>query len=261
VRFERGHDLTRRPHKADAKHPCEKCRREANRTFIDRLVPWVLVLLGLATPALAAESPVHLCITTGGAVVLSGESSAAMTPSAHISVRGPVVLGGTTDGKGKTPLGFGAELELTGLPGETVAASEVESIKALELAVSIERVIGKLDGADPVTTALYVESGFATRLPHDPAPRDRYPRWAALGLRLRQGDHYFAAAIGVDQRLDGLYQPAALISGQVGVNTGLKDISVLLRGSAILGLSPPGYGGAPAGGRRDVVRIGVVLGR
>jgi len=223
------------------------------------LVLFFLALLWLARPAAAQEQqPVHVCVTTGGAVVLSGEASAAVTPTAHISVRGPIVFGGTTDGKGKTPLGFGAELELTGLPGETVDAGKVESIKALELAVSIERVIGKLDGAPPVTTALYLESGFATRLPHDPAPHDRYPRWLSAGVRLRQGDHYFAAAIGADQRLDGTYAPAAEISGQVGVDTGLKGISVLLRGSAILGLSPPGYAVA---GRRDVVRIGVVLGR
>lgn len=216
--------------------------------------------LALAGAARAEEAPpVHLCISGGGDVVLSGETGAALTPAAYIAVRGPIVFGGTKDGQGKAALDFGVDLQLSGLPGETVDASAVESIKALELAVRVGRTVGRLgDGVGAVRTALFLEAGFASRLPHDPAPRDHYPRWFGGAVRLSSGENFIQGGLAADQRLDGEYQLAALVSGQVALPKDLKGVTVALRGSAILGLQQyPGVASA-----RDVVRIGlVVLGR
>lgn len=238
-----------------------------------RPAPVVAVLAVLAAPALAqdagpvpAPSPspaaVHVCLTTGGDVVLSGEAGTAVTPSARISVRGPLVLGGTKAGDGKAALGFGADLKLTGLPAETLYGGHLTNLKAIELAVSIDRVIGRMgNGAGALTTALYVESGFASRLPGRAEPRDTYARWIAGGLRLAAGDSYFSAALASDQRLDGTYQLAALIAGQVAIvppdKSPVKGVGMLLEGSAILGLQT--YAGL--GAKRDVARLGLVIGR
>jgi hypothetical protein len=232
-----------------------------------------LLSVWMAQPALAQDagpapepspSPgaVHLCVTSGGDVVLSGESGTAITPSARISVRGPLVLGGTAKGDGKAPLGFGAEVELTGLPAETLNSGSLQNLKALELAVGVDRVIGRMGtGPAAITTALYVEAGFATVLAGKLEPREHYARWVAGGLRLAAGDNFFAAAIGSDQRLDGTYQLAALVSGQVAVvppdKSPVKGVGMMLRGTAILGLQAYGTVGA----KRDVARIGLVLGR
>lgn len=230
------------------------------------------LLVLLAAPAFAQDagpapepspSPgIHVCVTTGGDVVLSGETSASVTPSARISVRGPLILGGTKAGNGKAALNFGADLRLTGLPAETLYSGQLANLKALELAVSLDRVIGRSGaGAAAITTALYAEAGFATHLTGGSRPRDTYARWVAGGLRLATGDNFFAAALASDQRLDGTYQLAVLISGQVAIvppdKSPVKGVGMALEGSAILGLQT--YAGV--GAKRDVARLGMVIGR
>ncbi len=68
----------------------------------------------------------------------------------------------------------------------------------------------------------------------------------------------------MDQRLDGDWQPAVTITGQVALweatSGAIKGGKIALVGSAILGLdlsnTYPGY----TGGRRDVVRVGIAVG-
>lgn len=141
-------------------------------------------------------------------------------------------------------------LSLSALPGETIGASAPETWRAVEFRVGLAQPVH-----DTVNLDLYLEAGFATRLPGELEARDRTARWAAAGVRVgRFSGGWLHLLLGGDQRLDGQWRPAVLVEGALRLHDG-GEADVYLVGNAVLGLQ--WYGQAP----RDVVRVGLAVGR
>ena len=187
----------------------------------------------------------------GGALVLMGsEGDAALSPLARVLVTLPLAQGSR---KGWLPIppSLHVQADLSALQGETLSLEDVSTWRALEFRVGASQRIHDFLNAD-----LYAEAGFATRLPGELEARDRAVRWVGAGVRIgRLGPGWLSLALGADQRLDGQYQPAVLLAGaiQIGERAG---VALFLTGDAILGLD---YAGSAP--RRDVVRIGLAVGR
>jgi hypothetical protein len=210
-----------------------------------RLLPLVLVFLPLAAHA-QDPGQVSFSILAGGGVSLGSEAPAAPMPTMRVEVGVPVA-----DWK-KTPR-LHVQLDLSALPGETLSLEEPATFRALEFHLTL---------CQPIADSLYLdlcgEAGFASRLPGDPEPRDKAVRWGAGLVRFgRFGRGWLTVGLGADQRLDGLYRPAAVVAGAVKLyqSEALKGASVQLVGDAILAIDV--YG---SNARRDVIRIGMAVG-
>lgn len=191
---------------------------------------------------------VEVSILAGALVSMGSEADAAASPLARVLVSLPLAQGSRT-GWLPIPPTLHVQVDLSALPGETLDLQDVGTWRALEFRVGASQRIHDALNAD-----LYAEAGFATRLPGELEARDRAVRWVGAGVRIgRLGPGWLSLALGADQRLDGSYQPAVQLAGaiQLGERAG---VALVLTGDAILGLDP-------YGARRDVVRIGLAVGR
>lgn len=187
---------------------------------------------------------VKVGLLLGGEVSLATEADVAVAPRAGIDVELP--LTGWNNGPR-----LHAGVALKSLAGETLSLETPSTFRAIEV---------KLAGCQPVHPSVYIdlclEGGFATRLEDDPGPRDKAVRWASGGVRFgRVGKGWLTLGLGRDQRLDGLYRWAVTMAGAIKMHE-IGKTSLQLFGDAILGMDS-GVG-AP---RRDVVRVGVAVGR
>lgn len=206
------------------------------------------------------EDGMHLGVLLGGQVSLSGRAQTSLAPLARVEVDGPIPFGKVQN----TPW-LRVRADFTALPGESIELQNPETFRALQFSVSVsQRVFRALErGEQRIRLSVFAEGGFATRLPHDPAARDRSVRWGGGGLRLEErsrGAHISVALTG-DQRLDGVYRAAVVIDGAVQLwradEGELKGAKVSLIGQAILGLQI----GKEVGAQGDVVGVGIAVGR
>jgi hypothetical protein len=156
----------------------------------------------------------------------------------------------------------GDEIDRDGGIGETLKA-----FKSIEFSVGISKRVSEwlVIGNQELASSVFAEAGFATRLDGDTVPRDKAPRWAAIGLRFdeRKTGAYLKTAGALDQRLDGTYQLALNVSGYVRAyefksGTAGAEVGLLLR--AILGIDASKRNPELTGGRRDVVTVSSVVG-
>jgi hypothetical protein len=208
-----------------------------------------LALAFLWSTVAAAEEPVHVSVLAGGGVSMGSEAEAALTPMVRVEVGVPVASWR------KAPR-LHVQVDLSALPGEALSLEDPTTFRALEARLAL---------CQPLAESLYLdlcaEAGFASRLPGDPEPRDRAVRWGAGLVRFgRFGRGWLTVGLGADQRLDGAYRPAAVIAGAVKLYEAkqgpLAGGTLQLVGEAVLGLDV--YGASP---RRDVIRIGMAVGR
>jgi hypothetical protein len=202
----------------------------------------------------------ELHVLGGGIVSLSSEAQAAVSPLARLDVEAPIPIGSRPDWWPRLHV----VADFTALPGESVQLAAPETFKALEFGVGVSQ---RLFGGGGQEVRAYASAGFATRLPDDPTPRDKTVRYASAGLRFAALDRsaHLQLGLGGDQRLDGSWQAAVVVDGAVTLYRAregtLKGARVALVGSAILGLDLSTYSSGLSGGRRDVVRVGVAIGR
>ncbi|HKQ02664.1 MAG TPA: hypothetical protein VJ735_20265 [Actinomycetes bacterium] len=206
-------------------------------------------VLGFLWATAAAADEVSVSILAGGGVSMGSEASAAVTPMARVDVGVPVA-------SWRMAPRLHVQLDLSALPGQAVSLEDPATFRALEFRLTLCQPI-----ADSLYLDLCTEAGFASRLPGDPEPRDRAVRWAAGLVRFgRFGRGWLTVGVGGDQRLDGFYRPAVEVAGALKLyraDTGpLRGGSVQLLGDAVLGIDV--YGTGP---RRDVIRIGMAVGR
>lgn len=198
-----------------------------------------------STYAGAAEPKLSVSMLAGGQVSMGTDADTGVSPMVSLRVRTAVAAAAYAP---KVEVGA----DFASLPGE--AQPSLENLQSFR---SLEFRLGLLQEIPRTWIDLYAEGGFATRLRGDLEPRDKTLRWGHAGLRLGRtpaGD--ISVGLGADQRLDGLYRPVVVIRGGVQLYRvpGVKA-QMRLEGEALLALRT--YGG----GARDVVRVGLVVGR
>lgn len=181
----------------------------------------------------------------GGVVSLASDAGTDLTPFAAISVDVPIADSFYAPHLLATPI-------LTALPGETLDLGDARTFRAIEFSVGLVQPLSK-----KVHFSLYGEFGAATRLPGDPAPRQRTARWLAGGVRFSGPRGLLAVMFGGDERLSGVFAPALLINGTVSLKTfeRFANMNISLVGRGILGLDP--YG---TGAKKDIVQVGLAAG-
>jgi hypothetical protein len=208
----------------------------------------VLAALIAAAAARADENdeipPMRLDAMGGGLVSFSTSTETALEPMARLAIVAPLAYGAR-------PPELLVDLDLGALPGDSISITDPATFRSLELALAIS---WRPWLSSPLK--FWGGAGFATRLPSDPEPRDRTARWAAAGVRLADdGGNALAVGAGVDERLDGSYQPTLEVMGSVRLwqpSEGSR-LDTRLVGRAILGLDFGQYGSA----RRDVVQVAI----
>jgi hypothetical protein len=200
-------------------------------------------------PTVSPEPDAQVTIVAGGLVSMGSDAGTAAAPFVRVGVDFPLVAG---DNAPRVQV----QADLGALPGEAAPQLQsAETFRSIEFRVGLVQPLGRL------WFNLYADVGFASRLPGDPEPRDKTARFASGGLKFAHfGRGELKLGLGSDQRLDGTYRMVAVISGAVKLyqpETGpLRSASLQLVGEALLGLDPYGVGAA-----RDVVRVGVAVGR
>jgi hypothetical protein len=193
----------------------------------------------------------------GAMVTMTGESGTDVTPTFSVDVDGPLALGSR-----KSWGRLGARLGLSSSPGEAFNAADVRTYRAVDVGLSLGRIIGVLGD---VSTMVLVEGTFSTRLKgsSEPPPRDRLVRSAGVGLRFMasRSNASLTAEVGYDEATascaadvvcTGLHSgPAFLLYGQVPIIRG----AVLFGGDVSLSTGQR----VPWVKRRDIERITVVV--
>jgi hypothetical protein len=194
--------------------------------------PALLVLLCLVMPpALRADEPaprppVTVTVQAGAELPMSPAGSK-VTPSARISVDGPLVLGA-----GKPRGIVGATVDILGLPG----ASATPELAALDTWTSIRAEgsmgvsLGDLEQAGQhVQTRILVHGGFANRFGKDPEPVSRTAREYGIAVELRElvGGARLRVGIGHDDAVSEAFGHGhLLVSGSVPI-AGTHGIAAL----------------------------------
>lgn len=241
---------------------------------MNRLIRFFLALL--AAPVLAQEptpTPIQVdgysfAAMLGGTVSMSSGAETAIQPIARLQVDGPLALGSADPSK-LPRLHVMADLEA--LPGDTIdqaggIGATLEQFKALRFTVGISQRISTplVAGAQIITTSLYADAGFATRLDGEFEARDKAPRFSSFGLRFdeRASGSFLKLGLGPDQRLTGDWQAAAHIDGYVrayALKSGAAEFGLLIR--AILGVNLSSIDHPNlTGGIRDSINVGFVGG-
>lgn len=215
----------------------------------------ILLSLGLlygAAPLRAQEPPATFSGVVGAGVSLSDESAA--IPALRLAFNAPVAIGDNPVCR------LDVTVQLSGLPGESIALEEPTTWKAAEIHGELQRRVGR-DHAGG-STYLVLRGGFHTRiLPADETPRDRYARSYGLGVRVERRD----AAGSIRRSVALLYgrsdvaspefdRGQLMVEGSAKIAT-IKGADVVFGGDAYLSVSRN-----PARGSRDVLRIWVGAG-
>jgi len=217
-------------------------------------VDGVAPLWSQAPAAVEPEPPppnLRLSILGGGLASLSADASG-VVPFARIGAEARLT---------KTERGpsLHVVVDLTAEPGDSVTIEDPQTYRGIEFSAGVSQPLG-----GPLLFSTYAEIGFVSRLPSDPAPRDRTAKWVSAGLlfQTKGREHRLALGLGRDQRLNGSWVTAVQVSGQVKLRES-KGISVYLVGSAVLSLEVPLPAGSTFAGYsppRDSVRCGIALG-
>lgn len=231
---------------------------------------------GMTRPAFAQEpAPTPLVVDgysfaamLGGTVSMSSGAETKIQPIARLQVDGPLALGSANPDK-LPRLHVVADLEA--LPGDTIdqaggIGSTLEQFKALRFSVGISQRISRplVAGAQVITTSLYADAGFATRLDGEFEARDKAPRFSSFGLRFdeKASGSYLKLGMGADQRLTGDWQAAMHIDGYVrayALKSGAAEVGLLLRAILGVNLSTTAHPNL-TGGIRDSINVGFVAG-
>jgi hypothetical protein len=227
-----------------------------------------LLLLQSGPASSETVGGISLSVLAGGAVSLSSETDTALTPMARIQVDGPFALSDWSSLKGPRVY---THADLSALPGESLEATTPETWRALRLEVGLYQWIGGLQaGAQRITTSVFVEGRFWTRLPGDRAPRIKTARSVCGGLRFdeRTLGSFLQLGLCTDQAVsrDETYQPVLGISGAVTLweadeKSTAPKASVRLVGTALLGLDWSVRYPGRDGGKGDLVLVGLAVGR
>lgn len=243
---------------------------------MNRLFRFLLALL--AVPAFAqgpppspSPTPVQVdgyafAAMIGGTVSMSSGAETKIQPIARLQVDGPLALGSANPDK-LPRLHVMADLEA--LPGDTIdqaggIGATLEQFKALRFTVGISQRISTplVAGTQVITTALYADAGFATRLDGEFEAQDKAPRFSSFGVRFdeKTSGSFLKLGVGPDQRLDSTWQAAAHIDGYVrayALKSGAAEVGLLIRAILGINLSSPDHPGL-TGGMKDSINVGFV---
>lgn len=175
-----------------------------------------------------AREPVTYAILATAQGVVSGDTDMAVLPGFRLSAQGPFA---------GTSLELWANLELTGSPGTTVNLSQVATFKAAEFSASLGKRVGFIRRAgQDVRTYLFVEGGFATRLPRDPAALEKYPRRIVAGLRVEERTRgaWLSLAFGNDDIAGGDPWRQLCWRGEIPVYGDNDGLAAIVGGKATL---------------------------
>jgi hypothetical protein len=193
----------------------------------------------------------------GAMATMTGEGGTDITPTFNVDVDGPLALGSK-----KSWGRLGARLALSSSPGEAFNAADIQTYRAVDVGVSLGRIVGVLGD---VSTMLLVEGTFSTRLKGStqPAPRDRLVRSAGVGVR------FMASRSNASLTTEVGYDEATASCASTVVCTGLRSgLAFLLYGQVPIIRGAVLFGGdvslssgqrVPWVTRRDVERITVVV--
>jgi hypothetical protein len=221
------------------------------------------------TPTPVALDGFKVSAKIGGSVSMSSAADTLLTPIAKLTASGPLAFGSIA--VNKLPI-LHIDGELSALPGDTIdqgsgISGTLAQFKALEFSVGISKRVSQYlalnNGKQIVSTSVYGEAGFATRLDNEEKARDKAPRYGCLGLRFDEANSSSYLKLGpcLDQRLDGTYQVTASISGMVtpfefGSGTGVSIYVKAILGINVSSSSRPEL----TGSRRDSVNVGSLIG-
>lgn len=240
-----------------------------------RCKPFLAFLFAAATAAAQDPSPTPVQVDgysfaamIGGTISMSSGAETKIQPIARLQVDGPLALGGANPDKLPRLHVMG---DLEALPGDTIdqaggIGATLEQFKALRFTVGISQRISKplVSGAQVITTSLYADAGFATRLDGEFEARDKAPRFSSFGVRFdeRTSGSFLKLGMGPDQRLTGDWQAAAHIDGYVrayALKSGAAEIGLLIRAILGVNLSSPDHPNL-TGGMRDSINVGFTAG-
>lgn len=217
---------------------------------------------------MAGGTTVPILSDAGGLVGDSGDSEqgVSMDPFILLEVETPI-----STFKNGPRLVVGAEYGST--PGVTPDISNPETYRSFGMRIGAHQTL-----SDRLLFGLYAEAGFQTRLGNDPAPLDRAPRYAGVGVRFKGHDSELAVTLNADQRLSSAadhnsvalptqalaYQATVAVRGRVPVpRLEFKDVKISAYVQAVLGLEFAARAGATAtarSGRHDMVNVGILVG-
>lgn len=195
-------------------------------------------------------APLEISAQLGGVVTMSGDTSAAATPTAWVDVDGPLVLGPWIPGR------VYARLGITSLPGETLDPADVRTFKGAEVGIGARRIVGSLHaGEQLVETSIVGEWSFATPLNATPAAALRLVRAYGGGLRFdeRRSGASLTILYGRDEAAGDRGWGNWMLYGSVPI-AGTKG-SIVIVGDATLAVGPQ----VAWLHQRDILRLGVVL--
>lgn len=207
----------------------------------------------LVTAPFEAVQVLKLNILAGAQVLFATEADTAYNPLVRIETSVPL-------SKNPKAPNLLVGIDLGGSQGAAVGLEDIQSWTTIEATVG-----ASLYPLPDLNVGLWAEGGFSSHLPGDTTPRVKAPRWAYGGVILDRFDAgSLVLGLGVDQRLDGFYQPAVKIKGRLALyqakDGGLSGAQVSLVGEAILGINLSEYSMELTGGVHDVIRAGLTVG-
>lgn len=211
-----------------------------------RAVLVVFAVLALAGTA-QADDVVRFEALATAQTVMSADAGTAVLPGVRLRVDGPVAFGE------RTPLEIYSILELGGQPGETVDPTQVATFKAAEFTGGLAKVIGDARrGTQHLRTFVFLEGGFATRLPHDPGPAERYPRRLVMGFGVEEMESGARARLGFGDV--GAAGPVSwrqvIVAGEAPLKK-FGSVDVVLGGDAVITIGKDPF---VSGAQRDIFR-------
>ena len=204
---------------------------------------WLLLVL-LACPVWADNEPMYVQAVLGGAVVTTGEMKATIVPYGRLRGDGPLMIGR------RAPLRLYAQISIASLPD---GGGPMVPYRSLELAAGAYRELGHMNMLSQyITTNVFLEAGFSSRLPRKVPPLVRYPRHYLVGVRFQENvsGGYFSLGYGRHEAVGDSYGGEVVMSGAVPV-LGSNDI-VMVGADAMLSVGRT-YGGI----QRNIIRFSV----
>lgn len=193
----------------------------------------------------------------GAMATMTAEGGTDITPTFSVDVDGPLALGSR-----KSWGRVGARLALSSSPGEAFNAADVSTYRAVDVGLSLGRVIGVIGD---VSTTVLIEGMFSTRLKGttQPAPRDRLVRSAGIGLRFAASRS--SASLTTEVGYDEATASCDVTVVCTGVRSGLAFLIYgqvpIIRGAVLFGgdVSLSSGQRVPWVRRRDIERITVTV--
>lgn len=208
--------------------------------------------------ARANARPLRVESELGAVITTTGDAGTAVTPTFFVAVNGPMAFGS------KHSLGrLGVRLGLSSSPGQSsFNPADIQNYKAVEVGVSIGRVVGVLGD---VSTTVLAEGTFSSRLKGalQPPPLNRLSRSLGAGIRFEasKARANLTALVGYDEASASCNATVVC----AGVNSGLALMAYgqvpIIKGAVLFGGDVTLSTGrsVPWLKRRDIERIFIVL--